>query len=73
MKESDCNKTIFVTSISSCVYLRIDQKLKGALPTYSQFSDLVFCPFLATKDKSIPQQDTIIGTKEKLRIFYLQR
>lgn len=64
MKESDCNKTCFVTPNGAWVYLRMGQGLKGAAHTYSQFSDLVFCPLPATCNKSIPRQDTIIGTKE---------
>lgn len=38
--------------------------LKGAAHTYSQLSNLVFGSLPATRDKFVPRQDTIIGTKE---------
>lgn len=65
MKESNCNKTGFVTPNGSWVYLRMGQGLKVLLIlTYFQFSDLDFGTLSATKDKSIPWQDRMIGTKE---------
>ena len=54
-----------MTPNGSWVYLRMGQGLKGTSHTYAQFSDLVFGPLSGTKNKCIPQQDTIIGTKEK--------
>ena len=64
MKESNCNKTRLVIPKNLWVYLHMKQRLKGASHTYTQFSDLIFGPLPATKDKCIPWQDTIIRGKE---------
>lgn len=63
MKESDCNKTGFLTRNRQWIYLRMGQGLTGAESTYSQFSDIVFGPLPQT-DK-VPRMPKIIDTGDK--------
>lgn len=60
MKESNCNKTGFLTPNGQWIYLRMGQGLTGFASTYSRFSDIVFGPLPPTNE--VLRMPTIIGT-----------
>lgn len=63
MKESDCNKTSFLTPNDQWIYLKMGQGLTRAAHTYSQFSNIIFGPL--PKTDKVPRMPTIIGTGDK--------
>ena len=61
MKQGDENKTGLMTANGQWVYLTMEQGLKGAAHTYSQFSDLVFGPLPGTSNGKVKRESKFIG------------